>query len=174
MPDKTCNYCKKSLPIDMFYPAKQGKFKVLGHCKPCGVIRQREYRKKNPDKEKTRCKRYREKHRENINAKALERYHRSNKLPDIKTRLWINRIKCEYNLTPYAYEGLLRWQGYKCAICRTEFSKADRKLWANIDHCHKTDRVRGILCTGCNIGLGGFRDNPDACLRAERYLRGNC
>jgi hypothetical protein len=41
----------------------------------------------------------------------------------------------------------------------------------NIDHCHETNEVRGILCSGCNTGLGHLGDNIDGLLRAVAYLK---
>ena len=52
----------------------------------------------------------------------------------------------------------------KCSIC----GAADEKL--NIDHCHRTGRVRGVLCTKCNAGLGMFRDDTERLLHAAAYL----
>ncbi len=43
----------------------------------------------------------------------------------------------------------------------------------HVDHCHKTGRVRGVLCFNCNSGLGLLRDDPDAMYRAADYLEGN-
>ena len=43
----------------------------------------------------------------------------------------------------------------------------------HVDHCHKTGRVRGVLCFNCNAGLGLLRDNPDVMNRAADYLEGN-
>lgn len=53
-----------------------------------------------------------------------------------------------------------RWskQGGRCAICRSW--PISRPL--NVDHCHKTGKVRGLLCTRCNVKLGKWRDNPPA------------
>jgi hypothetical protein len=51
-----------------------------------------------------------------------------------------------------------------CEIC----GSAARK---HIDHCHDTGRIRGILCSNCNIGVGSFDDNPDLLERAAAYLR---
>lgn len=59
---------------------------------------------------------------------------------------------------------LIETQKGRCAICsRTE----DLVL----DHCHETRRVRGVLCSECNRGLGFFRDDPRRLVRAIRYLQ---
>lgn len=42
-----------------------------------------------------------------------------------------------------------------------------------VDHCHQTGRVRGVLCFNCNSGLGLLRDDPAAAYRAADYLEGN-
>lgn len=55
-------------------------------------------------------------------------------------------------------------QSNKCAICRDEIDDG------YLDHCHTTDRVRGVLCRGCNTGLGYFRDKVSSLVNAERYL----
>jgi hypothetical protein len=49
-------------------------------------------------------------------------------------------------------------QGRVCAICKTD-NAGNPKGW-QLDHCHKTKVIRFILCTHCNRGLGGFKDNP--------------
>ena len=41
----------------------------------------------------------------------------------------------------------------------------------SIDHDHVTGKVRGLLCSPCNIGLGGFKDNPESLLKAVEYLK---
>lgn len=50
------------------------------------------------------------------------------------------------------YHNMFKAQGESCAIC----NKKDCKF--NIDHCHKTGRVRGIICSRCNNGLYMFED----------------
>ncbi len=59
---------------------------------------------------------------------------------------------------------MIEAQAGRCQIC----GSTTRIV---IDHCHATKRVRGVLCHHCNIGLGGFRDNPEWMLRAIEYLK---
>lgn len=72
-----------------------------------------------------------------------------------------------YGLTPEQYEAMLEAQGQRCAICRTDTPNG--KGW-QIDHDHATGRIRGILCTNCNSGLGRFKDDPARFRAAAAYL----
>ena len=75
----------------------------------------------------------------------------------------------KYGLTIEEYNQMFQAQGGACAICRrTQFTLC-RSL--AVDHCHKTGRVRGLLCTGCNLALGGFEDCPIRLDQAAFYLR---
>jgi len=60
----------------------------------------------------------------------------------------------------------------ECTICGEEWQEGER-LFA-VDHDHKTGHVRGLLCQGCNIGLGQFRDDPELLRLAALYLEGRC
>ena len=62
-----------------------------------------------------------------------------------------------------------------CAICKTPLeanSKVKRER-GHIDHCHTTNKVRGVLCDLCNKGLGQFRDNTGFLKEAIKYLEEN-
>lgn len=50
-----------------------------------------------------------------------------------------------------------------CAICG---DKSDLV----VDHCHVTGKVRGVLCSSCNKGLGFFRDSQHFLTKAKEYL----
>jgi hypothetical protein len=56
-----------------------------------------------------------------------------------------------------------------CQICKKPFT-SDGVNKCNVDHCHKTEKIRGLLCTRCNTGLGFFEDNPYTLLSAIRYV----
>ena len=72
----------------------------------------------------------------------------------------------EYGLTQDDYDDLLKKQDGRCGIC--EFKVLDKKLV--VDHCHLTGRVRGLLCTKCNVAIGLLRDDPELVKAALRYL----
>jgi hypothetical protein len=72
-------------------------------------------------------------------------------------------------VTPAMYAEMYLKQGGKCLICQKSHGKR-RNLC--VDHCHDTGRVRGLLCTACNVGIGNLKDDPDLVLRAHHYLKG--
>jgi hypothetical protein len=76
----------------------------------------------------------------------------------------------KYGLTPAQYEELWAGQDGRCAVCRSALVKAGMKS-CNIDHCHATGRVRGILCRRCNWGMGILGDDPDLLEAGAAYLR---
>ena len=75
----------------------------------------------------------------------------------------------KYGLTEADWNNILKRQGGGCGICGTDVPGGRGESWA-IDHCHVTNRVRGLLCHNCNIGLGHFRDRLDLLTAAIEYL----
>ena len=73
-----------------------------------------------------------------------------------------------HGLTVEQYTEILKAQQYKCAICKIKAS-AQRKALA-IDHNHKTNQRRGLLCDKCNRGLGFFNDDYYLMRKAYTYL----
>lgn len=65
-------------------------------------------------------------------------------------------------------EGLLMEQLGLCAICEVSVSVASKRY--HLDHDHDTGEIRGVLCHGCNVGLGCFKDDPRRLLKAVDYL----
>ena len=109
----------------------------------------RAYKKANPEKIKASSRAYREANKEKRKAYNLA-----------------YTLKYKYNMTLEERDRMLKKQNTKCKICNIKFSKAT----PCIDHCHTTNKVRGILCTLCNTGLGYFKDNTESLTNAITYL----
>lgn len=76
----------------------------------------------------------------------------------------------KYGVTKEWYEAKLQEQVGGCAICGTEDSGTKRSFQFHIDHCHKTNKVRGILCYRCNIFLAHLEHDPTRYRKAVDYL----
>jgi Recombination endonuclease VII len=77
-------------------------------------------------------------------------------------------LQKKYKMSLADRDRLERYQAGRCAICGVDATSVKRGL--HIDHSHKTGRVRGLLCVGCNTGLGAFRDNRWLLQAAINYL----
>lgn len=87
-------------------------------------------------------------------------------------RSYEQHVKLKYGISPSTYKEMFKKQAGKCAICKRKQPKNARHFKRLcIDHCHSTGKVRGLLCTKCNHGIGEFRDNPKLCIKAATYLR---
>ena len=82
-----------------------------------------------------------------------------------------SKFKRQYGISLEQYDEMLQNQGYGCAICGTK-KPSERTKYFAVDHCHDTSKVRGLLCTKCNRGLGLFNDKTDALQKAIKYLLG--
>ena len=80
-------------------------------------------------------------------------------------------LKKKYGLTPEMVDFTFGSQGRRCGICGTEVPGGRYNKW-QIDHDHKSQRFRGVLCYKCNQLLGYAQDNVHFLLNAINYLHG--
>jgi hypothetical protein len=80
-----------------------------------------------------------------------------------------NTLKQFHNMTLEEYNNLLKKQNRVCAICKNPQKWTQTKNLV-IDHDHKTNTRRGLLCVHCNSMLGQAHDNPDILRSAADYL----
>lgn len=66
-----------------------------------------------------------------------------------------SNFRSQYGISLLTWEAMFRYQDGRCAICGE--TGGDKGLV--VDHCHVSGRVRGLLCSRCNVGLGTFRDD---------------
>lgn len=150
-------------------------------CKKCGVIKAMTEFHKNGYRRKDGtsglrhdCKScshkihdaYVTNNRSKINADRRDAYH--NLLTGVKAKITESGLRMRYNLTMEQYNKLLLRQDNKCAICKSDQNNMPRKF--DVDHCHKSGKIRGLLCIRCNRGIGLLKDDPKILRSALRYL----
>jgi len=95
---------------------------------------------------------------------------------NIQIRGWTDqdkeiRYNRQYGLKIGGYAEMLEAQDYKCAVCgKTE---QDNKKRLAVDHCHKTGKVRKLLCHHCNCALGMVDDSEEILISLLSYLKEN-
>lgn len=82
---------------------------------------------------------------------------------------WGGRLKREYGLSIEGYNSILSKQGFLCAACACDLRLLSKKH-IHLDHCHKTKKIRGILCGGCNKALGLLGDSHDRIMALALYI----
>lgn len=151
---RICSTCKEEKDLELFV---KNKSKCLGYsyeCKICNNIRVKEWIKNNPERKKEHSKKatkaYRDKHKDT---------------PEWKEKRRNEQLKHKFSLLPEDVKNLLLIQQNKCAICYEEFTKTP-----HIDHCHKTEKIRGLLCSNCNTAIDLFKENSEVMQRAVYYI----
>jgi hypothetical protein len=79
------------------------------------------------------------------------------------------KLKYTFGITREDYDSLLKSQEKKCAVGKTHYSNLKRVL--SVDHNHKTGKIRGLLCSSCNLALGHVKDSMDLLESLKQYLK---
>lgn len=80
----------------------------------------------------------------------------------------------KYNMTIVEFEDIFNRQQGKCGICTVSLVLDERnENSACVDHCHSSNKIRGLLCRVCNRALGQLGDNEEGVLKVLNYLRGS-
>lgn len=141
------------------------------HCAPCHRGYTSAYRKRKRHEPAFRAKNaaHRRKYRKRDYVRERERvyskaYHQR---PEVKARnlaYMRSRWWRDSGITLDQYHARVESQGERCKICQRV------TLNMHVDHCHDSDRIRGLLCKQCNLGLGHFKDQPTVLRAAASYL----
>ena len=145
---KRCGSCKKVKRSDCFWRNRTADDGLQSRCIDC--------------------------QQEERDAGYLKAYHRRRKRlnPSIHRHGVVRR----YGITLDEYDRLFKKQKGCCAICRRpqRMKRRGRRFKSlSVDHNHKTKRVRGLLCSGCNARLASL-ENKKWIRRALAYLRASC
>ena len=124
---------------------------------------------KDPEKSREYWRaRYHEKTKHN--SRIMEKRRQRNKIRYLSNpeKFRAMDVYKKYNLDYEEYKQKLLGQNNKCAICFLEFSK---EKYPCVDHNHETNKVRGIVCSNCNLVLGNAKDNKKILESAIIYLK---
>jgi tetratricopeptide (TPR) repeat protein len=133
---------------------------------------QKAYRENPENKEQIRQRK--KAHRENPeNKEQIRQYQKAyRENPEVRERVRGSHRRRRYGLTEDQYRAMYEAQEGRCANpgCRTPLDLLPA-LYVHVDHCHKSGKVRGILCHNCNKTLGYADDNPKILRGLLRYLK---
>ena len=147
----------------------------------------RRWRSAHPEQSRANTRRsvakFRREHPNRAKAINKKHYHKYRKLKIAKALAWRKknwswfkkihkagvhrRWLMRYGITPEQYKVLLKKQNNRCALC----GKKPHGRRLSVDHCHKENRVRGLLCVKCNSAIELVAANPFWADRAKAYLR---
>lgn len=143
METKICSKCKLDRDISCFYKSKSQKGGYQAYCRKCNL--------------------------ENLNKryKTGDPEYRA-----MKSREYLLRNK--YGLTQEDFLKMLKKQKGACAICgeqqKIKYLKKGSTGRLVVDHCHKTGKVRELLCAECNFGISKFKDKMSLLMKASMYI----
>lgn len=154
---KRCYKCTVEKPSEMFSKSNTTKDRLQAQCKACD----RSYYEENRKRVLKRTRQYRadniEKVRDCTNH-SHKKYCRNNRAKRKQTSRvsWLRR----YGLELKDFDRMVEVQNNQCNICHREFNRTPC-----VDHCHYTDRVRGLLCRNCNTMLGWYENRREEILK---------
>lgn len=159
---KKCSKCYEIIESINFNKAAHHKDGLKSECKKCEAkyhaelyrkndtikLRNKAWQKANPDWRKTWQKNDIEKNPEKHRNRFLKR---------------------TWGITLEQYNNIFSDQGGKCGICKRHQSELKQTLC--VDHCHKTGKIRKLLCGPCNHAIGLLQENIKTAKSVVAYLQ---
>lgn len=137
---KHCSRCNQDLSVISFNKDLRKPNRLMSRCKTCRDDQSRVWRRSNPNYETQRYWHNPASHRE-------------------------RHLVRKYGINLSDYDAMFVRQLGCCAVCG---KKQDRAF--DVDHCHASKIVRGLLCTNCNRMIGHSADSPERLRKAADYL----
>ena len=146
MTKRCAGKCKKVKDTNEFGKDAKSKDSKNARCKECNRDQSSNWYRNNTEKAK----------------KSVRAYNLAN--PIVYRRHHLKR----FGLSVEQYDLMLQQQNGVCAICKQ--LETGKTINLCVDHCHKTGKVRGLLCGKCNKALGLIGDNLETLTNAGIYL----
>lgn len=176
---KKCSVCKLEKPLTDYRKDKSRKDGIHKTCNSCNASIQRDWYQRNKAKAQANAnKRYQE-NKEAISAKRKQdRKNNPEKYKTARKKQYSPTKRKEYawkragikDMDYDRYLLMLEKQNHCCDICNKHISEINRTHF-DVDHDHNTGKVRGLLCTQCNSGIGKLQDSVSILSAALNYLK---
>lgn len=154
---QTCSACKQHKEITEFCKNKNSLNGIHYRCKQCQKVNWNNFVKAHPN--------YTKKYRSENKEKVLTREKNWRKVNAHKLKAY--KLKGRYGISLEEFNNLLINQKNECKICL----KKCKIL--HVDHCHKTGKIRGLLCVNCNQGIGSLKEDTNIMKNAIKYIETN-
>lgn len=148
---KHCRKCEADKPLEAFYRHKDTLDGRAGWCRECLSTKWKVWYQANKEKADIRSKQWYRENKEKVSQKNRDR-----------------DLKINFGMTRQDYNRLFQIQGGTCAICKIHQMQVNKNL--RVDHCHETNKIRGLLCHNCNVSLGLLRESIPTLKAMIEYL----
>lgn len=157
---RRCCHCKQIKPFPEYASDKNGPAGLYRGCRLCVNKRHKLYYRKNRIK---------------IRARTKENHKIRRNDPVYKKQEWSRILKAKYDIDAKIYAEMHNKQKGVCAVCRNpETVRSQNKVRRlSVDHNHRTNKVRKLLCDRCNRLLGVADDNVELLMKVIQYLKEN-
>lgn len=167
MKSKKCSKCKEVKSTDLFWKRSRNSDGYEFQCVECMNGKPPfKFREKPSSRTCTKCKKTK-----STTDFYLRTYNETKRSLSVCKECMLSRHKNtvykKYKLTEKEYQDLFNDCDGCCKICEKKLTKI------YIDHDHKTNKVRGLLCLHCNTALGFFKDNIALMKKAITYVEAN-
>ena len=160
---KPCRKCGESKPLSEFYRQSGMRDGHRHNCKACHAASHHDWYVRNRACEIARVGKWQRENSEQVNL--VQRRNRARRGNEYKRLEREGHLRRKYGLTQNLFEALVLAQWGKCGICGL---LAAPEL--HVDHDHRTNKVRGLLCGKCNKAIGLLNDDPQLMMAAGDYL----
>lgn len=155
---KICTKCKEEKSLSDFHKHKSNKTGIRTICKICSTNYSSNWYKNNTEKSLQTKKKWREVSKQTDPLK-------------LKLRDKESKLKCNFGITLDDYNRMFVTQNGNCGICKINQEKLKTPL--GVDHCHKTGKVRELLCSNCNTALGLLKEDINVLEATIEYIKRN-
>ncbi len=159
---RLCRTCGLRKTPEEFRRDKRSRDNLSWACRDCSRINEARWCTNNIDRKRD-------------NARAASRRRREKEPERDREILRRSRLRTKYGIEFEDFLAMLDLQDWQCQICDKKLAvRIAGKRKGNvacIDHDHETNKIRGILCSHCNRGIGLLGDNPLKLEKAAVYIR---